>query len=160
MSQPMQSVLAIVITLSISGCSWIITRPVADADRDSTGNFDGRWMLQLQPNKGRQQVGNAYFICDFKARAVHFSVKNGVASMYYGNKKVDTNVSMDGRFRFEIETDRHYSSTRTGEKSIGSSITDIYQGNLSDSSLKGQFIIGKRSENNHGCATKIKIKKN
>ncbi len=145
--------------LGLFGCSSLITKPVSDADRDTSGAFDGQWTVNIKPIKGIQQVGRAYFKCEFREGVFRFRVNDGVARSEFAGKPISTNVGSDGKFRFEIASDKSYKDSLTAEVSAASQITYIYQGNLSEKSLKGQFIVGKKSENNQGCATRVTIKR-
>lgn len=146
-----------VLFLLLTGCAGIVSKPVSDADRDVTGQYDGRYVMNIKAFKGRQQVGRAYFNCNMRAGKVNVTVADSVAKIRIGGNDFTANVDADGKFRFEVPTDRSYSNSRTGEKSVAAKITYVYFGTFESDKMKGQFVIGKLSENNNGCATGLNI---
>lgn len=150
---------SLLLLLLLQSCASINPTSVADEDRDSSGQFDGRWNLIEQQLRSTQPVTGELFTCNFREQKTYLYVSDGIGRLSKGNSKGTGNIGKDGRFRIVIPTERFFTSS-TGIKEEGQRISYIYQGKLALSGTsKGLFTIGKKALNNNGCSTRIVIER-
>jgi|GEM_PF-1647911 len=146
----------LVAVLANSACASRVMHPVAEAERDRSGKFDGTWVVHRLKAPGVQQVGNERFRCptegfDFPAR-----VSDGVLHVRRGARSHRTNIGADGRFRLEMPTGGNYRRSR-GANANGSEITLVLQGSLAADERGGLYTAGAARLNNHGCEARVRF---
>jgi len=127
------SVLGVTSVLVLAGCSLNLPIATKDVDRELTGKFDGKWVLET-----KSIVGN----CSYNYKRAYLNVKNGLGKVHNGKGY----VSKTGDFR--IEDDIFYNSD-WGLR--------VYGGNLVNA--KGRMIIDFKSLNATDCSIGFSIKK-
>jgi len=143
--------------LLLSACSSLSTKPISAEDKDTTGQYDGLWILNEKALSARQQIGNSFFRCYFNDVTQSVFVTDGVATMRRGSKSYQSNVASNGRFRIEIPSDSKFTRS-SGVNANKNGITYIYTGKLANDNGKGLLTLGMESLNNSGCSTRVSIK--
>ena len=144
--------------LLLQGClSTLVTKPISESSRDTSGTFDGQWAGTIESTAGQQYgPGNWTFTCDDRSgdRFGPISVKDGKATMPMADKMNETFVNSEGQFRFEVPIDTEATAGGTSDSSINDgAITLILIGSLS--SQTGSFTIGIAQFANDGCTSAV-----
>lgn len=153
--------LALTLTLPLQGClSSLVVKPISEANKDTSGAFDGQWIGTIQSTPARQQgPGNWTMTCtDRTGDKFAINVSGGEANMPLANRQNNTYVNSKGQFRFEVPTESSASASGTSDSSLNNgAITLILTGSLTDQS--GNFVIGIAELANSGCTSKVAYEK-
>lgn len=149
--------LAITLALPLQGClSSLVVKPISEANKDTSGAFDGRWTGTIKSTPAKQQgPGNWTMTCtDRTGDKFAINVSGGEANMGLANRQNKTFVNSKGQFRFEVPTGSNVTASGTSDSSLNDgSVTLILTGSLED--MAGNFIIGIADLSNAGCTSKV-----
>lgn len=143
----------------LSGCA---AKAVSDANRDTTGSFDGEWQVLGQKSPAIQHINNWQFHCNSEPFEFRIRVAKGKA--YFGGvsgsgQKI-TNVGKDGEFTFIVPLDTKAKESGSSARSITNGNRRVFfKGNLSNNSLKGSYTVGVQQFAWQGCRSKVKFEK-
>lgn len=146
---------ALVCTILLTGCGAVVTKQVSEADRDSSGAYDGNWQANVLKSPTKQYgPGNWTFNCSGKPQQFSFSVNSGQAAVNYQKTSHKAYVDKDGKFRFEIPMNVSTSAAGTSDGSIDrGAMTMIIVGALKANS--GRITYGIEQFANQGCTASI-----
>lgn len=121
------------------GCASIPI-DVSDDERDRTGQFDGKWILQPKAFLGNCKLG-------FKR--TYMEITEGVGEISPHGPTGIGNISRDGKFSIEVPL------------STSGDIRHRYAGNLQSTTASGRVfvILYKGSTQSRQCAQRLTIKK-
>lgn len=124
---------------TIVGCASI-PMDISDDERDSTGQFDGKWILQPKAYLGHCKLG-------FKR--AYMEITEGVGKIAPSGPTGIGNISRDGDFSIEVPL------------STSGDIRHHYAGNLQSSTASGRVfvIFYKGTTQSRQCAQRLTIKK-
>ncbi len=143
----------------LNACASGPSRQVADAERDVSGTYDGKWKATFVDAPHRQYIQRWVVSCGSSGLVnAMLDVEKGIASMVLAGKKRTTNVSRDGKFRFEIPSDRKVRGINGSDLTDGT-VTVIVTGNLTGTEASGQWIRGVKSAGNFGCHAPVEYTK-
>lgn len=150
---------SLVIMLSVS-CSSVPLVPVSESDKDSSGNYDGRWLGTITNTPGTQQsVGNvSYMRCGDRSGQVigPFKVTDGSFRLNYRGENVTTNINSSGGFKATVplKTGKFYGG---GASFVSKKDTLIVSGSLETG--KGTYRVSTVDLGGAGCASALAFKK-
>ncbi len=145
----------VVTTLWLTSCGAIVANPVSEANRDTSGAYDGNWQANVLKSPLKQYgPGNWIFNCSGKPQQSSFAVNAGEAAVNYQKTSHKAYVSKDGKFRFEIPMNVDSTASGTSDASIDrGKMTMIIIGALKANS--GRITYGIEQFANQGCSAKI-----
>lgn len=146
--------------LALSACSSMVSKPVDEAKRDTSGSFDGRWKIAMLDAPEKQNIQNWVFTCPNMAGELNLQVSNGQARLRLNNQNHTAFVDSRGQMRFEIplkgvarESAQSFESITKGQRTM------IIQGTLGGKSSSGLVTYGVAQFGNNGCSTRAKFLK-
>jgi hypothetical protein len=154
--------LALVFVAALTGCAGAVPRAVAEADRDTTGRFDGEWLVRVDATRNKQEIQRWVMSCQTDAYILPMLVRSGKASINIGDAQSHETyqawVDDKGRFRMSIPTDAsaHESGT-SDDKIIAGEITIILRGILGGNKQVGYVTNGIRQFGNNGCTYRVRF---
>jgi len=154
-----RSVLALAAILVLSGCANTVSREVADNNRDTSGRYDGTWMVVILPAASIQTIEQWRFQCDGMEGQFPVDVRDGkLFAAKDGDGFHQTNVSRKGKFRLNMPTaDMFQESARSSASIYASDVTYIVQGSLAGKQPSGYLTAGVAQFGNNGCTTKLQF---
>jgi len=152
------SIAAICTALTLQACG---SAPVKDSDRDTSGAFDGKWLMSVDKFAGLQYIENWNFTCDNPAFANDMIIKGGkviIKPWRNSGRSYTTNIDSKGRFKFELPLNSKASSSGASATTIANGNTKlIVSGNLRKSS--GSYMFGIQQFGWQGCRSKVNFTK-
>jgi len=151
----------VLLALVVSGCANTVLKPVAEADKDQSGQYDGEWLVKVQAAARTQPVEQWIFTCNDMQRELPLRVRDGVASMRdWSDNVIDTFINDAGEFRLEIPLGNATREKIGSSSSItGGDNTLIIQGQLAAEKAKGYYTIGVQQFGNNGCTAPVEFAK-
>lgn len=142
---------ASVLVLTLAGCA---SNPVVlEADRDTTGKFDGVWIVTAEGRAGEQYSGNETLRCRKLDWRSYLNVQDGKGSAGLGYKIWEKSiyVNSDGNFNVSAKTGNSWSDNKT--------LVVNLQGTLADNTGSGYYTIGREPFYGSGCRYKAKFER-
>lgn len=140
------------------GCVANVSSQTRESDRDTSGQFDGNWLANVQKSAEKQVLpGNWVANCDGRPRQFKMRVAKGQIAFSSGDKEQRTFIDGEGQFRFDIPLNKRATSAGTSAKIDLNKRTLIIYGNLSKA--KGRMTFGVAEFGNNGCTAIIKFAK-
>lgn len=145
----------------VQGCA---TKPVSDADRDTSRSYDGNWRVFAQKSPALQYIERWNFRCDPSPFEFTVRVTQGIAKFggVGGSGAVEANVGKNGDFAFIIPLEgeiRAAPSSTASSVIVDGSRRVQFSGNLSPNNSKGSYTIGIKNFGWQGCRKKVVLKK-
>lgn len=153
------SLLALSALLLQTACVSNVSSQVKQADKDSSGAYNGVWIAQVQRSAGQQYMPNNWIAnCDPSAHEFSMKVQDGVASVRHGGKVEETFVAGNGDFRFHIPLKQKAQASSGSSKSmLLSGMNRIIYGNFQKT--KGRYTVGYEQFGNSGCTAVMNLVK-
>lgn len=141
--------------LLTGGCA---TGHIDPADRDTTGTYDGGWILSVSaPKADRVRMpGRMVMHCDWEPYEFRVNIKDGQVQL--AGLEREAVVAANGKFRF----DRSAGSVRMMNGVISGSdnkIVGIYSGDFSGAEPKGEFVQNIASLGGHACRANMILRR-
>jgi len=141
--------------LSLQACAKTTALgTVSEADRDTTGDFDGRWLVVGKRTASTQRSGKWRLNCQ-KHEGRRFgplTVSKGSVTMRMGEASGTGFINSSGKFKVSVPLDIEARESGRSDASINKgSITYIVRGSLADQT--GRFVFGVEQFGNAGCST-------
>ena len=144
------------------GCAGTVSKPVLEADKDPSFQYDGVYLATVEHKGGIQYIENWEFNCQPQDFEFQFAVNQSVVDM--GADKSGTQqtgfVDKNGRFRVPIPTDDAIKASGRSDSTINDGqVTLILQGELKGDKPFGYFVHGIKQFNNKGCSYRMDFQK-
>lgn len=144
-------------SMALQACSG--ARAVSEADRDTTGSFNGSWLIVGKRTASTQQVNYQVRLNCGDLEGDQFGpliVDNGQASLTLDGSTGTGYVSSKGDFRVEVPIDA--SIRESGKSELqGGDITIIVNGSLQK--RNGRLVVGIKKFGNAGCSTSTTLQR-
>ena len=141
--------------LLLGGCA---TRHIDPADRDTTGTYDGGWILSVSaPKADRVRMpGRMVMHCEWEPYEFRVNIKDGQVQL--SGLEQEAVVATSGKFRF----DRSAGSVRMMNGVLSGNdnkIIGIYTGDLSGEEPKGEFVQHIASLGGYACRANTSLRR-
>lgn len=148
--------LAVTSTLLLGACAGVVSRPVVEDDRDTSGQYDGVWTASVESVGGVQQIERWSFNCAAQDFTFDIAIESGLVRFVNeadnANVTTETYVDTDGRFRLELPLDKKTRAAGESDQQISDgSITIILEGELASDEPGGFYTAGVADFLNRGC---------
>lgn len=148
-------------TFVLQGCLPGNTRPVSEANKDTSGTYDGTWTAVGKSTAAVQQgIGNWRHNCSDRSgqRYGPIYITEGEATLWLDSNKGTTFIDPEGKFRLEIPLNAVAKASGTSDSSINNGkMTFILTGSLQDQT--GNMIFGIAELGNSGCRSAMTFEK-
>lgn len=144
----------------VAGCG---SGEVREADRDTTGRYDGTWTATVEEGQRSWQTFGTWRVrCESEASRSTFDVDGGAlswrADFGEGTETFTTWVDADGDFRVEMPfTRRSDTSHRDGENFERFKL--IYRGTLDEAPTTGSYVFGYAQFGYQGCRYRVRYER-
>jgi len=131
---------------------------VSDANKDTTGNYDGKWNATILKPAALQYVGNWTVPCEQSEFSIEMSVASGEVfiNKFGSQETTSTYINSNGNFVFEIPMENEVSESAASSTSLADGRTKIFfRGNLGEKTPSGSFEVGIADLGWRGCYTKV-----
>ncbi len=145
--------------LLLSGCISINPHGIVEqAERDTTGRFDGFWRVEIGGTDKYQRWSSWQMTCEDIEASVEMVVDDGEVHVgVAAARDLSTYVDNEGHFALAMPTDLEAEEASSSFMSIvNQRVTYYLRGNLSPDRLRGEFIIGVADFGEMGCKTRVR----
>lgn len=159
---PHITALCLLISTVLSGCAGTVSKPVAEANKDPSFQYDGVYLATVKHAGGIQYIESWEFNCSPQEFEFQFAVNESVVDMGTNEAGVQQTgfVDKDGRFRVPIPTDNAIRASGRSDATIDNGqVTIILQGELKGDKPFGYYVQGVKQFNNKGCSYRMNFTK-
>lgn len=151
---PLKLVVAVLLGASLIGCAGTVAKETSESDKNTTGDYDGEWGVEVLKAASSQQLGNWILSCGDMRRKFTVSVEDGVITV--GDKTAF--VSNEGKFKMYMPIETKAEATGTSARSMSNGdMKIILRGRLSKSDSAGFLTFGIAEMGYGGCTAKTKF---
>jgi len=147
-----------VATIMLQGCAPMTIKQVSESARDTSGTYDGEWMVVVENTAGHQYgPGNWEFECADRSgeKLGPFIVSDGVASISSENQ---TYVNSKGKFRIVLPLSVKAAASGTSDSTLtNDQMTLFIHGSLEKQA--GYMKVGIADLSNAGCTSTVSFHK-
>ncbi len=153
---------AISISTALTGCAGVVSKPVLEANKDPSFQYDGIYKASIKQGTKIQRIQTWQVSCPAQEFSFQFSVKESVIDMgkVFSEEQQTGYVDTNGRFRVLIPTNREMKASGRSDSTLDQgAITVVIQGELQDDEPIGYYVQGVKQFNNRGCSYRINLAK-
>ena len=134
-------VAAVTLCVMISGCAGTVLRPVSEADRDTTGKYNGWWNAKTVDTVSSQRFGNWRSNCSDPGLDFSFQVADSQINMNSNDVTRSAYIDKDGRFRITFPTGQKTRESASSTRLLSSDTVLVLEGVLGDEPPVGRYTI-------------------
>lgn len=159
-TQPTTLLLCASLLMTLAGCANKVARQVTDNNRDTSGRYDGQWLVHTLPAATIQNIEQWRFRCDNMEGQFTVRVEDGklYAISDFDNRPHTTNINSKGEFRLLMPSaSKVKEGARASASVYGGDVTYIVQGSLAGEKPSGYLTTGVAQFGNNGCTTGVRF---
>ena len=134
-------VAGVTLCVMISGCAGTVFRPVSEADRDTSGKYNGWWNAKTVETASTQRFGNWRSNCSDPGMDFAFEVADSQININSNDVTRSAYVDNDGRFRITFPTGQKTRASESSAQLLSSDTALVLEGVLGDEPPVGRYTI-------------------
>ena len=109
---------ALVVATLVSACAGAVSRQTSEQDRDTSGRFDGPWLVTVAKGAGVQYVHNWSVECDDMTNEFEIFIEDGTINLKSDAASTRAFVSTEGNFKLSLPLTGEASSSSRSDVTL------------------------------------------
>ena len=109
---------ALMVAVLLSACAGAVSRPTSEQDRDTSGRFDGPWLVTVAKGAGVQYVQNWSVECGDMTNEFDILIQDGTINIKSEAGSTRAYVSTEGNFKLSLPLSGEASSSSRSDVTL------------------------------------------